>query len=321
LKQSFINIAKQILREHPQTSQLGSVDMKENLDELIDAVKAWLSLPNNTRWLMIYDNYDNPKIAGNTDLAAVDIRRFLPEAYQGSVIITTRSSQVKVGHRIQVTKMKDLQDSLEVLSNTSGRKGLINGRYYLHCAVAALTYILDPDAVELAKELDGLPLALATAGAYLDQVVVSFTDYLRLYKESWGKLQKSSPELSSYEDRTLYSTWQISFDHVEQRNELSAKLLRLWAYFDNQDLWFELLQHGDSEDPDWIRQLTEDEVSFHEAIRVLSDHGLVGVGTSSQEQTESRGYSVHGCVHSWSIHVLNQEWDYELARVAVKFVT
>ena len=99
----------------------------------------------------------------------------------------------------------------------------------------------DPDAIRLAQELDGLPLALATAGAYLDQVMMSLSDYLRLYKELWAKLQKTSPELSSYEDRTLYSTWQISFEHVERRNVLSAQLLRLWAYFDNQDLWFELL--------------------------------------------------------------------------------
>ena len=87
-----------------------------------------------------------------------------------------------------------------------------------------LNAMLDPDVVKLAVELDGLPLALATAGAYLDQTALSFSDYLRLYKESWVNLLKTSPELSSYEDRTLYSTWQLSFDHVKQRNELSAKL-------------------------------------------------------------------------------------------------
>ena len=57
--------------------------------------------------------------------------------------------------------------------------------------------MLDPDAVKLAKKLDGLSLALATAGAYLDQVAISFSDYLRLYKESWVKLQKTSPDLCS----------------------------------------------------------------------------------------------------------------------------
>jgi tetratricopeptide (TPR) repeat protein len=168
--------------------------------------------------------------------------------------------------------------------------------------------------------LDGLPLALATAGAYLDQVAISFSDYLRLYKASWAKLQKTSPELSSYEDRTLYSTWQLSLDHVKQQNELSAKLLRLWAYFDNQDIWYELLRHGDLEDLEWIRELTEDELSFSCAVRVLSNYGLVEVDTSLQEWVEARGYSIHGCVHSWTIHVLNQEWDYGLARLALKFV-
>jgi hypothetical protein len=57
--------------------------------------------------------------------------------------------------------------------------------------------MLDPDVIKLAKKLDGLPLALATAGAYLDQAATSFSDYLRPYKASWTKLLKTSPELIS----------------------------------------------------------------------------------------------------------------------------
>lgn len=110
-----------------------------------------------------------------------------------------------------------MHDSLEILLNMSRREWLV----------------MDPDAMELAKELDGLPLALATAGAYLDQITRSFSDYLRLYKESWARLKETSPGLGAYEDRTLYSTWQISFDNIKQRSPLSADLLRLWAYFDN----------------------------------------------------------------------------------------
>jgi tetratricopeptide (TPR) repeat protein len=320
LKQSFVNVAKRILRDHPSASRLSNVDTNENLDEVVNAVKAWLNLPNNTRWLLIYDNYDNPKVAGNADPASVDIRKFLPESYQGSIIITTRSSQVEIGIPIQVRKLGNVGDSLVILSNASRREELMNGMRFLKFFITALTYMLDPDAVRLAEELDGFPLALATAGAYLNQVSIDFADYLWLYKTSWAKLQKMSPELGSYEDRTLYSTWQISFDYVEQRNPLSAKLLRLWAYFDNQDLWFELLRHADSKDPEWIGELTEDELSFHDAMRVLSNHGLVEVATSSEEWIESKGYSIHGCVHSWTVHVLNHKWDYDLAKVAVKFV-
>jgi hypothetical protein len=175
--------------------------------------------------------------------------------------------------------------------------------------------------VKLAKELDGLPLALATAGAYLDQVATSFADYLRLYKASWLKLQHTSPELSSYEDRALYSTWQLSLDHIKRQNELSAQLLQLWAYFDNQDIWFELLQHSILDSPEWFSQLTEDELSFNQAVRVLCDYGLAEVDISSEESgVESKGYSMHSCVHLWTIHFLNQEWDVGMAGLALECV-
>jgi ATP/maltotriose-dependent transcriptional regulator MalT len=128
LKQSFAKAAKRILREHPSASQLSSIDIKGNLDGVIDAVKEWLSLRNNTRWLMIYDNYDNPRLA---DPTAVDIRQFLPESYQGSVIITTRSSQVKIGHSIRIRKLEDVRDSVKILSNASRREGLIDGKDFL----------------------------------------------------------------------------------------------------------------------------------------------------------------------------------------------
>jgi hypothetical protein len=106
--------------------------MNESLDEVVDAVKAWLSLPYNMRWLMIYDNYDNPKIAGKIDPVAVDIRIFLPESYQGSIIITTRLSQVGIGIPIQVGILGNMDNCLEILSNTSKREELINGKGILN---------------------------------------------------------------------------------------------------------------------------------------------------------------------------------------------
>ncbi|KAG4430117.1 hypothetical protein IFR05_014401 [Cadophora sp. M221] len=128
LKQSFVKVAKQISREYPSALRLSDVQTVENLDKVVDAVKAWLSLPHNTRWLMIYDNYDNPKLPGKTDPATVNIWKYLPESYQGSIIITTRSSQVKNGHILHVRKLEQMRDSLEILSNVSKRKGLVDGK-------------------------------------------------------------------------------------------------------------------------------------------------------------------------------------------------
>ena len=81
---------------------------------------------------MICDNYDNPKLPGNTGPAAMDIRKFLPESYQGSVIITTRSSEVKIGHRIRIRKLEDVRDSVEISSNASRQEGLMDGKDFLY---------------------------------------------------------------------------------------------------------------------------------------------------------------------------------------------
>jgi ATP/maltotriose-dependent transcriptional regulator MalT len=127
LKLSFQDVAQQVLRSHPSTSVLSSVDQKKDLDQVVSAVKAWLDIPQNTRWLMIYDNFDNPKTPGNPDGLAVDIRQFLPRSDHGSVIITTRSSQVRQGERIHVQKLPDIREGLEIVSNMSGRKGIEKG--------------------------------------------------------------------------------------------------------------------------------------------------------------------------------------------------
>jgi hypothetical protein len=57
LKQSFARVARRSLQEHPSYSRLSAVDEKGDLNEVVVAVKRWLSLPKNTRWLIVYDNY------------------------------------------------------------------------------------------------------------------------------------------------------------------------------------------------------------------------------------------------------------------------
>ncbi|CAD6446243.1 f915f03b-3603-4ccf-9fb2-dd5b65dd2f7b [Sclerotinia trifoliorum] len=239
----------------------------------------------------------------NNDPASENIRQFLPQSDHGSIIITTRSSQVKQGIRIHVQRL-DVREGLEIVSNMSGRKGIEK----------------DSDAIALVKELDGLPLALSTAGVYLENVTTSFSDYLQLYKTSWLKLQMTSPLLDSYVDRTLCTTWQITFDRIQQQNKASAKLLKLWAYFHRQDLWFDLLRHANSVDDEWIQKLTKDELNFNEAITLLCTFGLVDPDRSPQQQVGTRGYSVHSCVHSWIVFVLNKEWDKSLAHLALTCV-
>ena len=73
---------------------MGLAIMKEgkSLEEVVDAVKQWFDQTGNTRWLLIYDNYDNPKLPGIKDPSTIDIKQYFPDADHGSIIITTRLS-------------------------------------------------------------------------------------------------------------------------------------------------------------------------------------------------------------------------------------
>ncbi|KAA6410089.1 MAG: nb-arc and tpr domain [Lasallia pustulata] len=285
LKQSFAVMANRLYKEYPSSALLRTAAEAKDVDQIVVVIRQWLSAKENHRWMLVFDNIDNPKLPGNEDPQAYEVKSYFPETYQGSILITTRSSRLKIGKVLSVRKLVDIRESIAILTSTSGRVNLDR----------------DTCAIDLVNELDGLPLALTTAGAYLSQVSTSLEDYLRHYRTSWLKLQQTSPDLLSYEDRALYTTWDLSFKHIQSQNESAGNLLRLWAYFDNQDVWFQLLAAGSEGSPVWFATIVYDELSFNEAIRLLCDHALI------ESLEMSGGYGMHSCVHAWAVHVLNAE--------------
>jgi hypothetical protein len=108
LRQGYAAAAMRIYREHPSLVHLKAVAESSNLNEAAEAVKQWLSHPQNNRWLVVYDNYDTPKLPGRDDAGTYDIRAFLPDADHGAVLITTRSSQLGLGLPVAVKKLQSI---------------------------------------------------------------------------------------------------------------------------------------------------------------------------------------------------------------------
>ena len=79
--------------------------------------------------------------------------------------------------------------------------------------------------------LDGLPLALAQAAAYMSETGMGFGTYTRLYKEQWQELMEPHDgrriPLRSYANGSVTATWAISYTAVRRRNEAAANLLLL----------------------------------------------------------------------------------------------
>jgi len=85
------------------------------------------------------------------------------------------------------------------------------------------------------------------------------------------------------------------------------------AYLGNQDLWYELFQAGTDAEPVWWSEITKNKARFDYAMSKLHDYSLVEI--------RLEGYSLHACVHDWTLEFLNRSFDDDkLYRLAVRCI-
>ncbi|ERF69365.1 hypothetical protein EPUS_08636 [Endocarpon pusillum Z07020] len=266
-----------------------------NPDEAVKWFQSWLSKSENNRWLVIFDNYDDPDMPGMRSATGYDLRRFFPPRQQGFILITTRVTRLSFATQLKLCKLEKPRESLMILANRSGRKTES-----------------DPHAKDLALRLDGLPLALATAGSYLSQTTSTFGDYLQLYEDKLEELEQNSEGLLEYDDRRLWTTWAISLKQIESHDPEAVKLMQLLAYFDNQHIWYGLLRPGGDCGLSWLSDVVRNEIRFNRAMAKLHDYSLIDIRPDS--------YSIHACVHDWALGFLNRNLDFALHGVAMHCV-
>lgn len=89
-----------------------SADDSYEEERMVEQVRQWLSQPDNNRWLVLYDNYDNPLLPGITSTTSYDIRDYFPHRAHGSILITTRSPRLGFAKQLAVKKLDDLAQKL-----------------------------------------------------------------------------------------------------------------------------------------------------------------------------------------------------------------
>ncbi|KAJ5641444.1 hypothetical protein N7490_005444 [Penicillium lividum] len=248
--------------------------------EVIGRVHHWLSDTKNPSWLMIFDNYDD-------DSDQFNISDYYPPASQGAIIVTTRRADIVTGRTetLHIKAFQNIEDSLAILETRSKRLDVQSDRY----------------AKLLVERLGGLPLALATAGTYLQRSPLTFERYLQEYEKRWDIDPRRPTKPQDYE-RTLYTTWDISYDCLKKKDLDAAKLLKLLAYFSNQGLWYELFSNGlTDKSSEWLHDMFTDDVSFQGVMIVLTDWSFLELDSSSGS------WSMHKCVHDWALAALNKD--------------
>ncbi|KAK3687106.1 hypothetical protein LTR37_019173 [Vermiconidia calcicola] len=132
------------------------------------------------------------------------------------------------------------------------------------------------------RRLGGLPLAFVQAGAYLRETNMSIEQYLKFYDKTWATLMKPEDQypLQGYRERSVLTTWKMSYKQVLAVDRQAAGLLDQWAFLHAGDVWYELAasspqvaeRDGTAEGTSTI---ATDKLSFRHSLGVLSHYSLV----------------------------------------------
>jgi tetratricopeptide (TPR) repeat protein/transcriptional regulator with XRE-family HTH domain len=264
-------------------------------DIVIRAVKRWLSAHSN--WLLILDNVDDPEM----------IMSFLPANGMGDVLITTRLQALgTVAQSIEVEKM-----------------GLDEGVLFLlhRSKILALSAKIDQtveehfaQAAEIVAVLDGLPLALDQAGAYIEETRCGLSGYLDLYGMRRKELLLRRGRLPLDHPEPVATTWSLSFQRVEQESSTAADLLRLLAFLNPEAIPEELIPPDVTETGSSRVPITGDPLKINEVVELLLCYSLI------QRNPEAKSFSMHRLVQVVLKDTMSREVQCLWAEQAIRVV-
>src|SRR5450755_1833044 len=169
---------------------------ERQMQRIVEAVMRWLR--NKSQWLLILDNVD--------DVAVV--APFLPLAASGHVLLTTRTRALgEVAQRIEIETMAFEVGALFLLR----RAGILPLPSLLDDASVTDRTL----ALQITQEMDGLPLALDQAGAYIRETPCSLATYLERYHARNTDLLQARDPQAAYPE-SVATTWSLSFEKITQ---------------------------------------------------------------------------------------------------------
>jgi len=238
---------------------------------VVAAVKRWLA--SNRDWLLILDNADDLEMAAE----------FMPLESSGHILLTTRAQFTgAIANSLEVEKMELAEGALLLLR-----------RAKLLAQDAPLEQATAPDrslAEAVVRELDGLPLALDQAGAYIEETNCGLSGYLDLYRTRRKDLLQRRSLLRSEHPEPVATTWSLSFQKVEQANPAAADLLRLCSFLDPDAIPEDIITEGAAETGPLLHPVAADPYQLNEAIEVLRTYSLI------KRSAETRTLNLHRLV-------------------------
>ena len=215
------------------------------------AAKRWLT--TNDGWLLILDNAD--------DLLMT--RPFVPSGGNGHSLLTTRAAATgAIAERVEVCRMGRDEGALFLL-----RRAKVIPR---HAGLNAAPRTEREAAKKFCGEVDGLPLALDQAGAFVEENQTAIEEYLDLYRAEGKKLRAERGELAK-EHASVAVTFSLAFQKVAEESPAAADLMRLCAFLAPDAIPEEVITEGASR----LLGPEAGALGFLEAVKAAGRYSLI----------------------------------------------
>ncbi|KAK2590321.1 hypothetical protein QQS21_011997 [Conoideocrella luteorostrata] len=270
-----------------QHSVIGTISKEESF---VDKILAWLASCND-RWLLILDNANH----------LPDVAHYISRlVHSGHIIVTTQDGRVDdhefISSSLQVQTLKP-QEAQDLLF---ARAGLESPQQ---------------EDVEVAKtlldDMGHLPLAIDSAGAYINVRRKSVTEYASLFQKFQKDILDHRPKASSY-DRSVMGTLELNLKEIDAKPDAHA-LLCLLIFLDRAEVTEEFLKRGVTEQLVWgpngeilksqpwesyvaeeLVELINNDFKFDAALEDLISYSII---TFRNRNGTGRAFSLHPLYH------------------------
>lgn len=241
--------------------------------KLVAALFQWLS--RHQGWLLIVDNVE--------ELALV--QPYLPATRSGTLLFTTRLQALgTLAEPLEVGRLR-VEEGMQLVLRRARR-----------LATRGTLEAVDPEerlaARAIVETLDGLPLALDQAGAYLEETGCCLADYLeRYHAQRVPLLARRGASASAHPDSVL-ATFQLASQRLELEHPHAWILLRVCAFLHAEAIPEELFEEALPGFDTGLSDVGGTPYQFDLALAALRRLSLV------QRQTETRTLSMHRLVQA-----------------------
>lgn len=190
------------------------IDPDQEQRSNLELVKNWLGA--NERWLLVFDNMDDPKL----------LQTFLPDEVRGNILLTSRNPNWMHAAEPIELGLLDPDYSALYLQQRSG--------------------VSDPAAaLQLANLLGNLPLALEQAGAYIEATRCSLADYIEEYNKYKSKLlQLFQPYNYNF---TVVKVTELALERIRDSKPDALCLLNAMSFLHPEDIPKDLFVQDDTD--------------------------------------------------------------------------